>query len=351
MTGRYIQAFLDESKIHHISIQVRKATRTCTTVLDKRTGEMTELIEPAGKIELHEREQLEHTAREVIANSPKMEAIALCGTLPPGTTGSTYTMIAELKPPSVILLLDAYQNAECLKTGKVDILKINAEEARSLASMSEDVDLVDVGRRLHSMFSVRIIAVTNGPDECVLRPRSCYPAVVLTESLHRACLFEVAPRQVDTPRTMSVTFYKLPDLLEVFEELDDVESLSSSPLAHSLPEATGEPSPFLLMAASKQKHSGSSFTSQLNGFNKRERGKHEIVINPLGAGDTCSSIFLVEYLDTQDAALAFRHGLAAASASCLVVDSTSHFDLKVKKALFERIVPRTEVLPLSVHVE
>ncbi|KAL2917480.1 hypothetical protein HK105_203146 [Polyrhizophydium stewartii] len=331
MTGRYIQAFLDESKIHHISIQVRKATRTCTTVLDKRTGEMTELIEPAGKIELHEREQLEHTAREVIANSPKMEAIALCGTLPPGTTGSTYTMIAELKPPSVILLLDAYQNAECLKTGKVDILKINAEEARSLASMSEDVDLVDVGRRLHSMFSVRIIAVTNGPDE--------------------ACLFEVAPRQVDTPRTMSVTFYKLPDLLEVFEELDDVESLSSSPLAHSLPEATGEPSPFLLMAASKQKHSGSSFTSQLNGFNKRERGKHEIVINPLGAGDTCSSIFLVEYLDTQDAALAFRHGLAAASASCLVVDSTSHFDLKVKKALFERIVPRTEVLPLSVHVE
>ncbi|KAI8927033.1 hypothetical protein BC831DRAFT_200513 [Entophlyctis helioformis] len=100
MTGRYIQAFLDEKKIEHVSITVPKATRTCTTVLDKRTGDMTELIEPAARIESREREELELTAKELLAHSPSMEAIALCGTLPPGITGSTYTLMAQLNQPT-----------------------------------------------------------------------------------------------------------------------------------------------------------------------------------------------------------------------------------------------------------
>lgn len=135
MTGRYIQAFLDEQKIHHISICVRKATRTCTTLLDKFTGDMTELIEPAARVDAKDREILEQTIKKLVTGSPQMEAIALCGTLPPGITGHIYTLVAQMKPPSIVLLLDAYQNAECLSTGKVDILKINAEEARVMACM------------------------------------------------------------------------------------------------------------------------------------------------------------------------------------------------------------------------
>ena len=52
MTGKYISAYLDELGIEHITgmpttsspVPVSKTTRTCTTVLDKKSGAMTELI-------------------------------------------------------------------------------------------------------------------------------------------------------------------------------------------------------------------------------------------------------------------------------------------------------------------
>ncbi|OLY77590.1 hypothetical protein AYI68_g8380 [Smittium mucronatum] len=53
------------------------------------------------------------------------------------------------------------------------------------------------------------------------------------------------------------------------------------------------------------------------------------IINPIGAGDVCSSIFLNLYLDNEIPPLeAFISGLAAASASCLVVAPNSVFNLK-----------------------
>jgi fructose-1-phosphate kinase PfkB-like protein len=71
---------------------------------------MTELIEPAGRVELREKATIESTVKALIQNSPKLEAIALCGTLPSGITGSIYSMIAEMKPKNCVLLLDAFQN-------------------------------------------------------------------------------------------------------------------------------------------------------------------------------------------------------------------------------------------------
>ena len=55
MTGKFIEAYLDELSIEHVTgnqfdllitvlVRVSKTTRTCTTVLDKKTGAMTELI-------------------------------------------------------------------------------------------------------------------------------------------------------------------------------------------------------------------------------------------------------------------------------------------------------------------
>ncbi|KAK6097452.1 hypothetical protein MT418_003071 [Batrachochytrium dendrobatidis] len=338
MTGRYIQAFQEENNISHISINTQKATRTCTTILDERTGEMTQLIEPAARVEAAQSVQLEKLVRDVISNSPKIEAIALCGTLPPGLTGSTYTLIAQLKPPGVVLLLDAYQFPDCLLTGNVDILKINAEESRLLASMGEDADLIEVGKKLHSMYRVRFIAVTNGPDQ--------------------ACLFEsVTLAHQDGPRMLNITTYVIPPVLTVLSEMEDIESLPSSPRSYALPEATGEPS-VMHTVLKTQNHSGSSFTSfscnrqaNINGCNGGINGTREIVINPLGAGDTCSSIFTLEYLDTLDAVSSFQHGLAAASASCLMVDYTSYFDVKIQNAIYERIVRNTTNTPLVTVVE
>lgn len=100
------------------------------------------------------------------------------GTLPPGVTGSIYSMITQMKPPNVVLLVDHYQQVECLSTGKVDILKINSDEARALCNLSgispsslsspaeeEEDELVLIGRRLYECYPLRILGITNGPGE------------------------------------------------------------------------------------------------------------------------------------------------------------------------------------------
>ena len=67
------------------------------------------------------------------------------------------------------------------------------------------------------------------------------------------------------------------------------------------------------------------------------------MINPLGAGDTCSGVFFLEYLDTHDSITSFRYGLAAASASCILLDCTSHFSKSTMKLIFDQIRVKTFV--------
>lgn len=73
---------------------------------------MTELIEPAGRIGTEERELIETTLQSLIKESSRLEGIALCGTLPPGLTGSIYSLACEAKPDNCIVLLDAFQNID-----------------------------------------------------------------------------------------------------------------------------------------------------------------------------------------------------------------------------------------------
>ncbi len=44
-----MEAFLEELALHQITLPVASDTRVCTTLLDGYTGDMTELIEPAGE--------------------------------------------------------------------------------------------------------------------------------------------------------------------------------------------------------------------------------------------------------------------------------------------------------------
>ena len=258
MTGKFIEAYMNELHIEHVTIPLSKTTRTCTTVLDKKTGNMTELIEPAGRVEVSEKNMIEATVKQLISNSKRLEGIALCGTLPPGITGSTYTMIAQMKPNDCVVILDAYQNIECLQTGKVNILKINTEESRNLASIyDDDIDITIVAKTILQKFKINILAITDGPSS--------------------AYLFERQGNEIN------VSKYTLPPLERALQDVDLSQSPPSS-CSSSLPEATGE---------AFQVRIGSSVNLAASGHNQ------ELFLNPLGAGDTCSAIFLLEYLDTK----------------------------------------------------
>lgn len=81
-----------------------------------------------------------------------------------------------------------------------------------------------------------------------------------------------------------VSTYELPNLLDVIQQ--DSPDLSNSDvesLSNSLPEPTGY------------------HVSSINSFEDKKFHKtgSELLLNPLGAGDTCSGIFFLEYLDTR----------------------------------------------------
>jgi len=54
------------------------------------------------------------------------------GSLPKGLDGSTYEFIVKNRPSGTFVFLDVAKNVDCLKTGNVDALKINFEEAYGL---------------------------------------------------------------------------------------------------------------------------------------------------------------------------------------------------------------------------
>jgi hypothetical protein len=131
---------------------------------------------------------------------------------------------------------------------------------RFVFNFSDDADILDAGRSLLSSYKVPIIAITDGP------------AV--------AYLFETLSSNTD----IKVTRYFLPSLKDALNDFEVSDSSSSN--ANSLPEATGE-----------------TFQARVGSFknlsllsSESERG---LLLNPLGAGDTCSAIFLLEYLDTK----------------------------------------------------
>jgi fructose-1-phosphate kinase PfkB-like protein len=111
---------------------------------------------------------IENAAKALIQGSTRLEGIALCGTLPPGLPGTIYSTIAKMKPKGSIVLLDAYQNIEVLSTGKVDILKINCEEAKKMASLDDDDDVLDAAASILSTHNLKILAITDGPSEYIL---------------------------------------------------------------------------------------------------------------------------------------------------------------------------------------
>lgn len=93
-----------------------------------------------------------------------------------------------------------------------------------------------------------------------------------------AYLFE---RRVPTDEEIKVTRFIIPMLQNAISDLD-YESQSS--YSSSLPEATGEAFQARVLSAANL----SLLCSE-----------QELLLNPLGAGDTCSAIFLLEFLDTK----------------------------------------------------
>lgn len=154
----------------------------CTTLLAAgQAGGGTELIDPSGAVSEAELAGL-LTQLAAYRASSHVGGIALCGTTPPGAE-SLYEAVgqqlaaetAEDAPPTV-LLLDGHKGVDALlSSGRVDVLKINAQEARALTGAATSD--AAAAKLLHAEGAPlrragALLAITDGPQPSRLYSRS-----------------------------------------------------------------------------------------------------------------------------------------------------------------------------------
>ena len=124
-----------------VALDDSQPTRTCTTVIDAHTGEMTEFVEPSHRVTHQQSDRLleridtwllEHSTSSVPL------CVALMGTVPPGAEAlyadiSTRIAAANGDGRRVLVLLDGWKGViPALKAGGIHILKINCDELDDL---------------------------------------------------------------------------------------------------------------------------------------------------------------------------------------------------------------------------
>jgi hypothetical protein len=231
-------------------------------------------------------------------------------------TGSTYIHIAEtkLKHPDRIVFLDSCADVPyVLRTGCVDILKINYEESISILQDIKDFEKLQLDTpSLPIINSNSILEI----GESILENYKKLQIMAITNGSESSFLFH---RLQGTIKILEFIIPPISDFHDIYlDQLgssDDEESIygPSAPFCRSLPSPT---------------------MSSKNLFDSK---KHQLRLNPLGAGDTCSAVFLITYLETRDIQESFKQGLAAASASCFELESSGHYNKYVMERIHEKI--------------
>jgi len=161
-TGRLLQDALRRENIAHVTVPTQSRTRVCTTILDARSGVMTELIEPSGHIVPEETEKLLAAVDTVIASAG---AAAFCGTWPPGIPASLLSRLVRRAAGRTVVLLDAWRDVQPLLDAGVHILKVNIGELRRLGA-TDRIEVVV--QALFREYPLSAIAVTGGADAAFL---------------------------------------------------------------------------------------------------------------------------------------------------------------------------------------
>ncbi|EKX37750.1 hypothetical protein GUITHDRAFT_116057 [Guillardia theta CCMP2712] len=105
--GRFIHQHLKDRSIDQLVQWVPSSTRTCTTLLDMKTGKMTELIEPSDQISPEDvKSMIDKIVPAAQGCRGKRASVALCGTFPPGVTEEVYATLARSLPQDCKLVLD-----------------------------------------------------------------------------------------------------------------------------------------------------------------------------------------------------------------------------------------------------
>lgn len=159
LNGERLIAYLNEEGLRHQTLMIPGNTRCCTTVLDRTAHSMTELIEPSAKVPDKSVQELFDMFERFL---PEADALALCGTYPPGIPDDFYARLAAAaKKHHAFLFLDAFIKIEKTLQNGVDLLKINLDE---LMTLTGEKNVECAFRTCFSRFKVGALAVTDGKN-------------------------------------------------------------------------------------------------------------------------------------------------------------------------------------------
>ncbi|WP_326699088.1 1-phosphofructokinase family hexose kinase [Streptomyces sp. NBC_01754] len=127
-------------------VEVSGNTRRTVAVVDRATGDTTQLNEPGPHIGSEAWDAFLRTYRELLAGA---DAVALCGSLPPGVHVGAYADLVRLaRSGGVPVLLDT--SGEPLRRGiaaRPDLVKPNADELAQLTGAREPLRAARDARR------------------------------------------------------------------------------------------------------------------------------------------------------------------------------------------------------------
>ncbi|OEV05004.1 1-phosphofructokinase family hexose kinase [Streptomyces oceani] len=140
-------------------VRTKGHTRRTVAVVDESTGDTTQLNEPGPHIAPEEWSAFLAAYRELL---PSADAVALCGSLPPGVPVGAYaTLVRECRTADIPVLLDT--SGEPLLRGlaaRPEIVKPNSEELAGITGSSDPVRGAHQARRR----GAHAVAVSLGPD-------------------------------------------------------------------------------------------------------------------------------------------------------------------------------------------
>lgn len=142
-------------------VETQAATRVCTTILDRSTGTMTELVENGRPVSEEELDAFEKRFAEAASNA---KAVILIGTLPKNTPPSYYRRL--LKHVSCPSVLDFRGEGLMEVLGLEPLLvKPNREElARTVGKDLDSDEALMAAMQSLNQRGARWVVVTDGPD-------------------------------------------------------------------------------------------------------------------------------------------------------------------------------------------
>eukprot|EP00934_Nitzschia_sp_Nitz4_P008196 Nitzschia sp. Nitz4//scaffold13_size275219//173261//174322//NITZ4_PFK//-1//CDS//3329536191//8186//frame0 len=129
-------ATLGLPEVEESTVRVAAPLRTCTSIVGSDTT--TELVEPSGKIQPQEYQELLTMCEKYQASAT---GLCIMGSMPPGCSASTYADIYQrISTPTTLCVVDSVAGLDKLMQSLLSpmLLKINIHELQSLAGVSSD---------------------------------------------------------------------------------------------------------------------------------------------------------------------------------------------------------------------